>query len=59
MTADYRGLSYEQASREGLRLVRQAAETGAWHKILEPLTALREIMALMVRRPPSQEDDGA
>ncbi len=41
---DYRGMSYEQASREGAKLVSVAHESGNWWAVIEPLTALREIM---------------
>lgn len=44
MIPAYRGMSYEQASKEGLRLVQKAAETGNWFEIIEPLQDLRSIM---------------
>jgi hypothetical protein len=37
-------MSYEQASREGERLVKRAAETGNWFAIIDRLATLREIM---------------
>lgn len=46
---DYRGMSYEQASREGARLVAKAHETGNWWAIIEPLTELRLIMKRLSR----------
>lgn len=42
---EYLGMSYEQASREGERLVKLAAKTGNWFSIIGRLAALREIMA--------------
>ena len=38
------GMSREQASREGLRLLNRAAKTGNWHAILGDLIELRAIM---------------
>lgn len=40
----YDGLSYEQASREGFLLVREATKTGDWFSIVDRLTELRKIM---------------
>jgi len=40
----YRGMNYEQASREGLRLIQQSGKTGDWRKLPERLDALRCIM---------------
>jgi hypothetical protein len=42
--AEYRGMSYRQASEEGTRLTRQAALSGRWMDYLDRLMALREIM---------------
>lgn len=42
-------MSYEQASKEGLRLVQKAAETGNWFEIIEPLQDLRSIMEWTAR----------
>lgn len=42
--AAYQGMSYEQASREGARLVAQANFTGNWHSIVDKLTHLRALM---------------
>lgn len=41
---EYRGMSYEQASREGLRLVQKAANDGNWFVILDRLQRLKAIM---------------
>lgn len=38
------GMSYEQASRHGLKLVQKAAETHNWFTVLDDLVELREIM---------------
>lgn len=40
----YRGLSYEQASREGLRLTLEAGKRQNWCSYLDALVQLREIM---------------
>lgn len=40
----YRGLSYGSASREALRLIARAAQTGSWFDIPEKLIELRTIM---------------
>ncbi len=42
--ADYQGMNYEQASREGLRILKRATDTGNWHELPERLAALRSIM---------------
>lgn len=44
MFPEYAGMSYEQASKAGLALVKKAAESGNWFAIIERLTALRTIM---------------
>lgn len=41
---EYKGMSYEQASREGARLIKQSHETGNWFCIVERLACLKEIM---------------
>lgn len=46
MTITYLGMSYEQASREGLRLIENAAKTGNWHEALDKLIELRQIMRM-------------
>lgn len=46
----YRGLSREDASREGARLVAEAHRTGNWHAIVDDLTELRLIMRIHDRR---------
>lgn len=40
----YRGMSYEQASREGERLLQEALKTGRWFDLPELLMQLRAIM---------------
>lgn len=40
---EYRGMSYEQASREAERLI----ERHGWYQSFDRLTALREIMCIM------------
>lgn len=42
----YKGMSYEQASREGARLVKQADRTGDWFSLIEPLLELRSVMRI-------------
>jgi len=42
----YRGLSREDASREGARLVAEAHRTGNWHAIVDQLFALRSLMQM-------------
>lgn len=49
MNPRYTGLSYEQASREGLRLVRGAAETQNWWVIVDDLVELRK-MGIVARQ---------
>jgi hypothetical protein len=44
MPADYRGMSYEAASAEGMRLMKEAVRTGKWFGLPEKLAALRAIM---------------
>lgn len=44
MEERYRGMSYEQASREGLRLIQGAAQSASWLTLPEKLIALRSIM---------------
>jgi hypothetical protein len=46
----YAGMSYSSASKEGLRLLHRAAETGSWLDIPERLIALREIMQGQMNR---------
>ena len=41
---EYQGLSYEQASREGARLIAQAQMMGYWVDLPERLDCLRRIM---------------
>ena len=41
---EYMGMGYEQASREGARLIERAHRTGEWHSIVEKLLQLRTIM---------------
>jgi len=41
---EYQGLSYEQASREGSRLIAQAQMIGYWVDLPERLECLRRIM---------------
>ncbi len=45
------GMSYEQASREGERLLKQALETGNWHRIVDDLVQLRELMKTLGANP--------
>lgn len=40
----YMGMSYEMASREGLKLIQEAASSGRWFSLPEKLTCLREAM---------------
>lgn len=44
MRADYRGMSYEAASQEGARLLKETVRTGKWFGLPEKLAALRAIM---------------
>lgn len=48
---EYRGMSYEQASREGLWLCQAAAETGSWVGIIDRLAALRDVMTAATQTP--------
>jgi hypothetical protein len=41
---DYRGMSYDKASEEGLRLLKEAVRTGKWFGLPEKLAALRAVM---------------
>ena len=41
---EYQGLSYEQASQEGARLIAQAQLMGYWIHLPERLECLRRIM---------------
>lgn len=41
---NYRGMSYEAASREATRLMKEAIETGRWFHLPECLMQLRAIM---------------
>lgn len=47
---DYRGMSYQNASREGSRLIEEATETGRWFALPEKLKQLREIMMRNIER---------
>jgi hypothetical protein len=40
----YKGMSYEDASREAAKLIMGAVSTGGWFHIVEKLAALREVM---------------
>jgi hypothetical protein len=40
----YYGLTYEELSREGARLVKQARDTGNWFSLPEALSQLRMLM---------------
>ena len=42
----YMGMGYEQASREGARLIAKAHKDGDWFSILDALTVLRGLMAV-------------
>lgn len=44
MKARIQGMSYEQASREGERLIKEAASTGHWHSIVDDLVELKRLM---------------
>ena len=44
MKAKYKGMSYEQASREGQKLVIEAAHSGNWHSIVDDLVELKRLM---------------
>lgn len=44
MRAEYAGLSYQEASLEGERLLREAIRTGRWFELPERLSDLRAIM---------------
>lgn len=41
---EYSGWSYEQASREGTRLVQKAVHDNSWFTIVDRLAELRRIM---------------
>jgi hypothetical protein len=41
---EYAGMSYEQASREGARLIAKAHENENWFAIIDRLVELRAIM---------------
>lgn len=43
-------MSYEAASKEGDRLIREAVKTGRWHHLPELLKHLREIMMQHIER---------
>lgn len=43
----YEGISYENASREGLHLVKQAAKTGNWFAAIDKLAYLRDTMRML------------
>jgi hypothetical protein len=42
-TIGYRGLTYEAAFEEAMRLLREAVRTDRWHKLPEKLADLREV----------------
>jgi hypothetical protein len=42
--AEYRGFSYQQASREAEKLLSEAIKTGRWFDLPERLIELRAIM---------------
>ncbi len=42
-----RGMSYEQASREGERLISKTHKDGNWHAIVDDLVCLRDLMKLL------------
>jgi hypothetical protein len=44
MRLEYSGMSYQQASREGERLLHEAIKTGRWFELPERLSELRAIM---------------
>lgn len=44
MIREYMGMSYEQASCEGSRLIATAHERGNWFQIVDRLAELREII---------------
>jgi len=44
MPRNYRGLSYEGASKEATKLLREALESGQWFHLPECLMQLRAIM---------------
>jgi hypothetical protein len=46
---DYRGMSYEAASREAARLIGEAQKTGRWYTLPEQLKQLRDIMQAQIR----------
>lgn len=46
----YSGLSYEQASREGERLLAKGLE-GNWHAIVDDLVQLRDLMRTLGAKP--------
>lgn len=46
MKAKFQGMSYEQASREGERLIKEAAATGHWHSIVDDLVDLKRLMMI-------------
>jgi hypothetical protein len=47
--ADYRGMSYQEASREASRLIENAHRRGRWHDLPEKLSALRGVMFAYVQ----------
>ncbi|MDW9772727.1 hypothetical protein GOA89_13145 [Sinorhizobium meliloti] len=42
-----RGMSYEQASREGERLIAKVHKEGNWHAIVDDLVYLRDLMKIL------------
>lgn len=54
MSVDPRGMSYEQASRLGLVLVKRAAETECWWPLVDDLAAIRTQMQREMSRQPKQ-----
>lgn len=44
MSRSYSGMSHEAASREAIRLLKEAIETGRWFHLPESLIQLRAIM---------------
>ncbi len=51
---EYGGMSYRQASLEGERLVKKAAETGNWFSIIGQL---QELMFIMKMSPEARQWD--
>lgn len=54
---EYQGMSYEQASREGSRLIAEAYAIQHWFHLPERLSCLRGIMVLQTISGPTKDQE--